>query len=269
MVDRSKTAPRPAMPALALCVAAALFVPRTAPAADARPARPIGSLIGACQSCHGPQGISPDAGIPNLAGQKAGYLAHQLEAFRAGERKNSLMAAIAGQLGDTEIQALAQFWSQLPAQPATAMAGAAPIRSGMNFPSEFPSGFTLYESQPNGDQIARRYANATALNAAKVGAPLPAGSVIVVANHPAANAAPASFAAMEVRSGWGASVPELLRNGDWDYALFGADRIRRDTANIAPCLACHKPLTADSHVFTLKALRAAGAGLNTTASGPR
>ena len=260
MGDRSKSVQGPAMPALAsaLCAAAALLAPCPMYAADPRP---VSSLIGACRSCHGPQGISADAGIPNLAGQKAVYLARQLEAFRGGDRKNSLMAAVAGQLGDAEIQALAQFWSQVPQQPITTAPAAAPIRSGMNFPSGFPNEFTLYESQPNGSQVARRYANSVALNAAKAGRPLPAGSVLIVANHPAPNEPAGSYAAMEVRVGWGVSVPELLRNGDWDYALFGADRIRRDTVNIAPCLACHKPLAADSHVFTLKALRGAGTGL--------
>ena len=49
-----------------------------------------------------------------------------------------------------------------------------------------------------------------------------------------------------VRAGWGDTVPALLRNGDWDYALFAADGSRRDGLNQAPCLACHKPLAADS-----------------------
>ena len=118
-----------------------------------------------------------------------------------------------------------------------------------------------------------RYANAVALAAAREGKPLPDGATIVVATHAVqldASGKPSldsagqplagrvlSFAAMQARAGWGAQVPELLRNGDWDYALFAADQQRRDGTNQALCLACHKPVAADSFVFTMKALRAA------------
>ena len=66
-----------------------------------------------------------------------------------------------------------------------------------------------------------------------------------------------SYAAMSARAGWGTEVPLLLRNGDWDYALFDANRVRRDGLNQAQCLACHKPIAADSYVFTMKQLREA------------
>jgi hypothetical protein len=62
---------------------------------------------------------------------------------------------------------------------------------------------------------------------------------------------------MESRVGWGNTIPTLLRNGDWDYALFSAEGTRRNELNQAPCLACHKPQEANSYVFTLDALRKA------------
>ena len=251
--------------------AAALLASVAAAAADP-------PLIAACQACHGRDGISDSAEIPNLAGQKAAYLVRQLQAFRAGTRKNDLMAAIAGQLGDDEMRSLAALWSALPG-PAAAASGAtgsvAAIRSRMTFPAGFPAGFTLYETiaEPGSGQVARRYANAAALQAASERKPLGDGATIVVVNHAVeldaaqkpvldAKGAPVagkvlSYAAMAVQKGWGDSVPALLRNGDWDYALFGADGTRRDGLNQAPCLACHKPIAADSFVFTLAALRAA------------
>jgi hypothetical protein len=67
---------------------------------------------------------------------------------------------------------------------------------------------------------------------------------------------------METRAGWGAAIPALLRNGDWDFAVFDAQRVRNDGLNQAQCLACHRPQAANSHVFTLAELRttAMGAG---------
>ncbi|MCE9659709.1 MAG: cytochrome P460 family protein [Burkholderiales bacterium] len=263
---------RPSTFALAL---AALLGPICAAAADDRAGA---TLITACQACHGKEGISESAEIPNLAGQKQAYLVKQLQAFRGGTRKNDLMAAIAGQLGDDEMRALALVWSQLPGAAAATSAPAgsiAALRSRMSFPAGFPAGFTLYETVVDGGQVARRYANAVALRAAREGKPLPDGAAIIVANHPAqldaarkpvldAAGQPAagpvlSYAGMAVRDGWGQDVPVLLRNGDWDYALFAADGSRRDGLNQAACLACHKPQAADSYVFTMKALRAATA----------
>lgn len=222
----------------------------------AEPAGP--PQIAACQACHGRGGISSAGHIPNLAGQKKDYLVKQLEAFKRGERKDDLMAAIAAQLSDTDMGALAQAWSEAAAGAAP-LAGPPAIPSRMAFPAGFPQGFTLYETV-DGPPLVKRYANDTALRAARAGQPLPHGAVIVVANHGAGGAV-VSFAGMAAAAGWGAGVPGLLRNGDWDYALFGADGTRRDSVNQAPCLACHKPLAADSFVFTMKALRAAAAGL--------
>lgn len=254
--------------------AAALLCAAPAHALDDADPPPLAT---ACQACHGREGISESGAFPNLAGQKKEYLVRQLEAFRSGQRKNDFMAAIAGQLSDADIGALALFWSQKPgpgaaaAAPATALA----IRSRMVFPAGFPNGYTLYETVADDGQIARRYANALALRATREGKPLPSGAVIVVANHAAqldASQKPMldgdgraiagkllSYAAMESRAGWGDEVPTLLRNGDWDYALFDAAGARRDAVNQAACLACHKPIAADSYVFTMKALRAAAA----------
>jgi cytochrome c553 len=212
-------------------------------------------VIAACQACHGRDGISSAGHIPNLAGQKKDYLAKQLEAFKSGERKNDLMAAIAAQLSDADIAALALAWSQTTGGAPAATAPAIPSR--MAFPAAFPQGFTLYETV-DGPPLVKRYANDTALRAARAGQPLPHGAVIVVATYGADGAA-VSYAGMASAAGWGAGVPALLRNGNWDYALFGADGTRRDSVNQAPCLACHKPLAADSFVFTMKALRAAAA----------
>lgn len=67
-----------------------------------------------CAGCHGANGISPSDIWPNLAGQKAGYLARQLQAFRAGERSDPTMTAMAKALTDSDIENLATYYSTLP-----------------------------------------------------------------------------------------------------------------------------------------------------------
>lgn len=216
--------------------------------------------VTACQACHGDNGISRSPRIPNIAGQQRAYLAAQLEAFRAGTRRNDSMQAVAAQLNDGDIAALAAYWSDRPAAAPPgahgAVAAGPAIPSRMTFPANFPAGFTSYERIPaDGGGTTERYANAAALTAARAGTPLPDGAAIVVVNRDAAGAT-TSYAAMAALPGRGETIPALLRNGNWDYALFDAARVRNDRLNQAPCLACHRPQAANSFVFTLPAIRA-------------
>jgi cytochrome c553 len=210
----------------------------------------------ACQACHGSNGVNPSADIPNLAGQKRAYLAAQLKAFKAGERKNDLMNAIASQLGETDIDNLAAYWSSVPmTAEAAASSPLEPSRSPMTFPEGFPQGFAVYRSDTDAQDgtVTKLYANEIAATAARAGKPLPHGAVIISSAYSPATKSQ-SYSAMESRAGWGDEVPELLRNGDWRYALFDGDRHRLEGFNYARCLACHKPAVAASYVFTLDAL---------------
>lgn len=66
-----------------------------------------------CAMCHGQDGISLVPIYPNLAGQKAGYLALQLEAFRRGERVNIAMSSHAQKLSDQDIADLSAYYASL------------------------------------------------------------------------------------------------------------------------------------------------------------
>jgi hypothetical protein len=58
-------------------------------------------------------------------------------------------------------------------------------------------------------------------------------------------------------AGWGKDIPEMLRNADWNHAIFTTDKQHRAGVNQAECLACHKPLDKTQFLFTLKQLAAA------------
>jgi len=65
------------------------------------------------------------------------------------------------------------------------------------------------------------------------------------------------YTAMERESGWGNDIPELLRNENWNYAIFTTAKQYQQGVNQAECLACHKPLSDRSYTFTLKELSTA------------
>jgi cytochrome c553 len=236
-----------------------------APEGNAAAAALVNVDVTACQACHGPGGISRNPRVPNLAGQQLDYLAAQLRAFKAGTRTNPLMQAVAAQLSDEQINALAQYWRSQPAAGAGAAAhgntSAAPaIPSRMAFPADFPTGYTLYQTVTEDNVVTERYANEVVIAAARAGRPLPDGSVIIGVNRNGAGGPITSYAGMEARAGRGAAIPALLRNANWDFALFDAQRARNERLNQAPCLACHRPQEANSFVFTFPALRERAGG---------
>jgi hypothetical protein len=65
---------------------------------------------------------------------------------------------------------------------------------------------------------------------------------------------------MAREAGWGKDIPDMLRNGDWNYAVFTPAKERRPGVNQALCLACHKPLDKASYVFTSRQLAEAAKG---------
>ena len=73
-----------------------------------------GAILSAqCTACHGGEGISVAASIPNLAGQKYIYLLNQLMAFKHGTRKNLMMHAIASGLSRQDAKDVASYYAHM------------------------------------------------------------------------------------------------------------------------------------------------------------
>jgi len=79
--------------------------------------------IPACMACHGPAGAgNPGPAYPHIGGQQSAYVQRRLEEYRAGttnerDRRNfDVMAAVARQLTDEEIGALASYVQGLHAR---------------------------------------------------------------------------------------------------------------------------------------------------------
>ena len=94
-----------------LAIIVALYVLPLITPVSANEVKPEKALV--CVSCHGALGISNYDLWPNIKGQKRGYLASQLKAFRDGKRYDPWMSPIAVPLSDKDIQELADFFSTL------------------------------------------------------------------------------------------------------------------------------------------------------------
>lgn len=227
-----------------------------------------------CAACHGPTGVSVSDSIPNLAAQRTGYLEAQLKALKDGTRKNAIMNAIAAQLSTDEIANVAAYFSAQAGPDKAARSSFLPnlATSHVTFPEGYKDTFVKYHAInfPATAQVRYYYANKAAAQAAKEGKALPDGSVLFAEVYTAkldADKKPMTgsdglfvpdklvfYTAMARNPGWGKDFPDMLRNEDWNYAVFTTDKQQRAGVNQAECLACHKPLDKVSYTFTLKQL---------------
>lgn len=85
----------------------------------AQPIAPAKQVVGTpppatqtCVACHGPDGVSPTADYPIIAGQHADYLERAMLDYKNGTRKNPIMLGIAAGIKDEDIPALAAFFGK-------------------------------------------------------------------------------------------------------------------------------------------------------------
>lgn len=255
-----------------LPVAGLLAALPLAQAADIEAGRAKAAAV--CAACHGANGISIADAIPNLAGQRVAYLEAQLRALKAGTRRAPSMNAIAAQLSASEIADVAAYFGSLVPTNLAARSDQLPalVRTQVTFPENYKATFKMYQTvnRPDINQVRYLWANPAAWQAAREGKPLPDGSVLLLEQHAAkldAERKPVTgsdgffvsdrlvaYAVMGSGADWGRDFPEMLRNGNWNYAVFNPDMKLRAGVNQADCLACHKPLDKASFTFSIQPL---------------
>lgn len=72
----------------------------------------------ACARCHEAegQGTTSDL-VPPLAGQRAGYLAMALRAYRDGTRQSGVMETVAAELDNAQIERIVAYYAEMPPAP--------------------------------------------------------------------------------------------------------------------------------------------------------
>jgi hypothetical protein len=145
----------------------------------------------------------------------------------------------------------------------------------VKFPDNYATG-VLYTTVDRADnkQYRELYTTAAAVAAAKKGEPLPSGTVLTLVQYAAKLDAQGNpekdangrfikgnliaYTVMEKRAGWGKEYPDNIRNGEWEYQAFKADKTPNTAANLTGCFNCHKPLDArQDFVFSYDKLKSA------------
>lgn len=99
--------------------------------------------VQACVNCHGPDGTGEQPTYPFISGQTPAFLVSALKAWKDGSRHNDpsgQMSAIGEALSENDIQAVAHYFSQLPApaplvQQEAARGAARPIAAQKTDPA--------------------------------------------------------------------------------------------------------------------------------------
>jgi hypothetical protein len=99
------------------------------------------------------------------------------------------------------------------------------------------------------------YTSRAAIDAAKNGEPLPSGRVIALVDY--RDGKLFRYVVMEKRTGWGASYPSTLRNGEWEFQSFNPDKSVKADGQPDRCMSCHKSQEHQDFVWTVDQLRSA------------
>ncbi|MEM7249802.1 MAG: cytochrome P460 family protein [Pseudomonadota bacterium] len=143
----------------------------------------------------------------------------------------------------------------------------------VKFPANYRETMTNYLSldrTQNPDQVIRLYANDVAMQGPGADGKLPFGSILVAEVYKAKKDDAgqvlkselgrrirdkfALVAVMQREEGWGDDLPEGLRNENWEMGAFKPDGSGAGK-NLNSCRACHAPLVATHHLFSMEHLR--------------
>ena len=94
-------------------IAAYFTGPALQPAPVAANAPPAPAAVAVCAACHGVTGISVVPNYPNLAGQYSDYLKREIGEYKNGGRKNPIMAGMSVTIKDSDVDALAAYFSSM------------------------------------------------------------------------------------------------------------------------------------------------------------
>ncbi len=142
----------------------------------------------------------------------------------------------------------------------------------VTFPENYARG-VLYTTVDRADnkQYRELYSTPEAITALKTGKAIPSGTVLTLVQYKAKLDAAGNpekdangrfikgeliaYTVMEKRDGWGAEYADDIRNGEWEYQAFKADKSVNDKANLKNCFTCHKPLDKQDFVFSYEAMK--------------
>jgi len=127
-------------------------------------------------------------------------------------------------------------------------------RELVQFPENYAEG-VHYTTVTRGNIREEIFITRAAIEAVKNGQPIPSGTVIMMEDY--RDGKLFRYIVMEKRTGWGTEYPPDLRNGEWEFQAFNADRSVKERESVSRCFSCHKSQAAQDFVYTLSQMKRA------------
>ena len=124
----------------------------------------------------------------------------------------------------------------------------------VKFPEAYAEG-VLYAIVERGNIKEDIFTSRAAVDAVRAGQPIPSGTVITLVDY--RDGKLFRYVVMEKRTGWGAEYPPEIRNGEWEFQAFNADKPVNRNENLVRCFSCHKGQEKQDFVFTLDRMKSA------------
>jgi plastocyanin len=170
----------------------------------------------------------------------------------------------------------------LAAAASLPLAAQNPGPNRISYPDNWNQG-VMYATVDRHDikQYRELWTTKPAVDAIKAGKPIPHGTVLTLVQYKAKvddKGVPTrdangrfekgelvAYTVMQKGEGWGTAYPEDIRNGDWDYQVFNAEKKVNDKANLKGCFQCHKPHAGQDFVISLARLSGTAPGAKVVA----
>lgn len=140
----------------------------------------------------------------------------------------------------------------------------------VEFPKDYEQSFSNYATinRANQTQVAKLYANETAVSSHKEGNTADSGSIVVMEIYKPKTDSEgkpipgnegtfeidslAAVAVMEKKDNWDEDYPQEHRLGNWGFAVYNPDGTPK--SNDLNCVECHTPLENQDYMFTYQKL---------------
>lgn len=117
----------------------------------------------------------------------------------------------------------------------------------VKFPEDVDS-LIHYTTVRRGDVMEHIKGSPAAIEAVKNKKPIPNGSKFVLVDYRSGKLY--RYFVMEKGAGWGNEYDKRVRNGDWQYQWFWADKSVNMKEDTTRCLSCHQSQESEQYLYT-------------------
>lgn len=140
----------------------------------------------------------------------------------------------------------------LPLSMAVAVANGLAEENAVKFPEGYKNG-EQYSTTRRGNIIEINYTSRAVIDAVKQGKTVPYGATITMEDY--RNGKLYRYVVMQKQKGYGTNLPADLRNGEWLFQSFDANKRVNRSEHLSRCMMCHQPMAQTDYLYTTEKMK--------------